>query len=87
MVIRTITGDIPINLTVRLQTHMASHISMGNRLNNSNKRRCTTVVPLSKEVMLELALINLNNMELINLHIAMQVRQHNLFRAWYLASP
>ncbi len=87
MVIRTTTGDIIINLTVRLQIHMASHIFMGNRLNNSPKRRCITVAPLSKEAMPELALINLNNMELINLHIAMRVLQHNLFRAWYLASP
>ena len=87
MGIRTTTGDIIINLTVPLQTHMASHIFMGNRLNNNLKRRCITVAPPSKEAMLELALINLNNMELINLHIAMRVLQHNLFRAWYLASP
>ena len=87
MVIRTTTGDIIINLTVRPQTRMASHIFMGNRLNNSPKRRCITVVPPSKEAMPELALINLNNTELINLHIAMRVLQHNLFKAWYLASP
>ena len=87
MVIRTTTGDTIINLIVRLQTHMASRIFMGNRLNNRPKRRCITVAPLSKEAMPELALINLNNMELINLHIAMRVLQHNLFRAWYLANP
>ncbi len=87
MVIRTTTGDIIINLTVRLQTHMASRIFMGKRLNNSPKRRCITVVLLSKEAMPELALINLNNMQLINLHIAMRVLQRSLFRVWYLASP
>ena len=87
MVIQTTTGDIIINLTVRLQTHMASHIFMGNRLSNSPKRRCITGVPLSKEAMRELALTNLNSMELINLHIVMPVLQRNLFRAWYQASP
>ena len=86
MVIRTTIGDIIINLTVRPQTHMASHIFMDNRLNNSPKRRYITVAPLSKEATPELALINLNNTELINLHIAMRVHQPNLFRAWYLAS-